>query len=62
MVFSHNEEHNMNFTDKEIKDVRLAHLSFDAKMEEMYNEAPTFEETLDELWNGNLEFESEDEE
>ena len=50
----------MNYTNKEMKDARLAHLSFDSRMEELYNESPTFEETLDELWDGQLEYETEE--
>lgn len=45
----------MNYTNKEMNDARLAHLSFDATMEDFYNESPTFEETLDALWDGQLE-------
>lgn len=50
----------MNYTNKEMNDSRLAHLSFDSRMEEFYNEQPTFEETLDALWDGKLEYNTEE--
>lgn len=41
-------------------DSRVAHVSYDSRMEEFYNEHPTFEETLDALWDGNLEYDTEE--
>lgn len=45
---------------KDLHDSRVAHVAYDEKMEEFYNEQPTFEETLDALWDGKLEYNTED--
>lgn len=50
----------MKYSNKEMNDARLAHLSFDSRMEELYNESPTFEETLDALWDSRLDFDTEE--
>lgn len=49
------EQHNL---DRE--DTHLDFIQYEERLEDYYNEQPTFEETLDALWDGKLEYNTEE--